>query len=166
MSPFLHSLSLLPDVSSACRISRIGRTAAYDARKSVDGFAEAWDEALELASDFVQRQAHTWITTGVPVRSTRTVTKRKTDRAGNVTETTTEEVVSESAERSATLMIFWLKAWYPERYRWSERIETTGAEGGPIRVESIEEIDRKIAMLAGELAQRAGDEPVPDEPEL
>lgn len=162
MSPFLRSLSLLPDVSSACRVARIGRTAAYSARngapdgtKEVPGFAEAWDEALELAADLIQRQAHTWITTGVPIRSSRSVTKRKTAADGSVLETTTEEVVTEGADRSATLMIFWLKAWYPERYRWSERAEITGPDGGPVRIESLSRIDAQIEQLTAELEARA-----------
>lgn len=163
MAPFLRSLSVLPDVSSACRVARIGRTRCYEARNTIPAFQQAWDEALELAADLIQRQAHTWITTGVPVRSSRTVTKTKTAANGTVTETVTEEVVSESAERSATLMIFWLKAHYPERYRWSERVEATGIEGGPIRVESLSSIDAQIEELAAELAARGQGDPVPVE---
>lgn len=163
MAPFLRSLSLLPDVSSACRIARIARSAAYANREKTPGFADAWDEALELAQDFVLRQAHTWVTTGVPVRSTRTVTKRKLNQAGEILETITETTESESAERSATMMIFWLKAFHPERFRWSERAEVTGAEGGPIRIETLSVIDAQIAKLAAELGDRAGLEPIPDE---
>lgn len=166
MGPFLQALSVLPDVSSACRIARIGRTTAYEARDGVPerngkperlpvpGFAEAWEEAVALARDMVVQNAHRWITTGVPVRSVRTKTVRKTDASGSVIETTTETIETEGSERSSTLMIFWLKAWYPERFRWSERVEATGADGGPIRVESLDAIDRQIAELAAELEAR------------
>lgn len=160
-SPFLRSLSLIPDVSSACRLARIARQTAYDARNSQPDFAAAWEEALAMSFDYIDRHMHTWITTGVPIRTARTVTKRKVDRDGKLIETTSETVETESAERSATLMIFWAKAWNPDRYRWSERAEVTGADGGPLRIESVEEIDRKIAALVAEM--EASGDPVPDE---
>lgn len=175
IGPFLKALSVLPDVASACRLARVSRSTAYEARdgrpareghparKPVPGLAEAWKEALELAQDFVVRHAHTWITTGIPVRSSRTVTRVKKAADGTVLETTTETTESEAAERSATLMIFWLKAFHPERFRWSERAEVTGADGGPIRIESIDEIDRMIGELTAELNAVAADEPVPTE---
>lgn len=158
--PFLRALSVLPDVSSACRLARIGRPRAYQVRREDPEFAGAWDEALEMAHDFVHRQLHTWVTTGVPVRSVRTVTKRKTDRDGNVIDTTTETVETVGAERSAQLMQFWMKAWKPERYR--DRVELTGAEGGPIRIETVDELDAKIAALAAEI-EAGADTPVPVE---
>lgn len=166
-APFLRSLGLIPDVSSACRSAGVGRATVYRNRDSDGAFRDAWDEALEIARDNVQRVAHNWITVGVPVRSRRTRTVTKTTADGEVT-TTTETIESESAERSSTLMIFWLKAWYPERYRWSERFEATGAEGGPIRVESLDTIDAQIAQLSDELAARAhhAGDPVPDEPAI
>lgn len=162
-APFLHALSSLPDVSSACRVAGMGRTAVYAARAAQADFSDAWDECLETARDQVQSRAYEWITSGVPVKSVRTVTKTKKGPGGEVLETNTETVETHSAERSATLMIFWLKAWYGDRYRWSEKVEATGADGGPIRVESIEEIDRKIADLSAELAAKAAGAPVPVE---
>lgn len=166
--PFLETLTLMPDVSAACRLAGIGRARAYELRGKDTAFSSAWDEALELARDFVQRRAHEWITQGVPVRSVRT--KRKTNAKGELIE---EEVIETvSSERSATLMIFWLKAWYPDRYRWAERVESTGADGGPLRIESVESIDQQIAALTAEMEARstAGvgqDEPAftPERPE-
>jgi hypothetical protein len=157
--PFLSALSLLPDISSACRASRIGRATAYRYRDSDQAFRDAWDEALELARDSMQRIARQWATVGVPVRTRRT--KRKVKNGVVIEEETIE---TEAAERSATMMIFWLKAWYPDRYRWSERVETTGAEGGPIRIESLDSIDRQIEKLSEELALSADRTPE-DEPE-
>lgn len=163
MSPFLRSLSLIPDVSSACRVARVARSRVYQVRDELPEFKEAWAEALQLANDYLNRHLHTWITTGVPVRSVRTVTKRKLAPDGTVLESHEETITSESAERSATLAIFWAKAWQPERYRWKEGVELTGAEGGPVQFETVAEIDAKIAALAAEIAARAGDQPVPTE---
>lgn len=159
--PFLETLSLMPDVSAACRIAGISRPRAYALRGSDAAFAQAWDEALEQARDLVQRRAHEWITQGVPVRSVRT--KRKMNAKGEMIE---EEVIETvGSERSATLMIFWLKAWYPDRYRWAERVESTGADGGPLRIETVETIDRQIAELTSELEARRARGVGQDEPE-
>lgn len=162
-SPFLRSLSLIPDVSSACRVAHVGRTTVYRHRDSNPAFLEAWDEALELCRDLIQRTAHTWATTGVPVKNVRSRTVTKKDASGNVIETTTEVVETEGAERSATMMIFWLKAWYPDRYRWAERLESTGAGGGPIRIEGIDAVDAQIEKLEAELARNDATSPPPSE---
>lgn len=147
---FLASLSSLPDVSAACRIAGIGRKQVYRVRDADPDFDRAWNDALDLARDAVERRAYQWIMTGVPVK--KTVTKKKMKGGVVVEEETT---TTESAETNATLMIFWLKAHFPDRYRWSERAELTGAEGGPIRVEGLDSIDRQIAELSAELEQRA-----------
>ena len=162
---FLRAMSLIDDASSACRIANVSKTTAYRNRESDPEFAAAWDEARESARDLVERTAHQWITTGVPVKNVRTRTVTKTVK-GELVEETTETVETLSAERSATLMIFWLKAHHPERYRFAERLETTGAGGGPVRIETVESIDRQIEKLAAELQVRAvaaGSPPVPEE---
>lgn len=162
-APFLHNLALIPDVSSAARAANIGRAEVYRRRNTDSVFREAWDECLEIAKDRVQQVAHTWITAGVPVHSRRTTTRTKKDKDGNVMETTTEVVESEARERSATLMIFWLKAFHPDRFRWAERVEATGRDGGPVEISPLESIDEQIAVLAAQIRERAGDEPVPVE---
>jgi hypothetical protein len=146
-SPFLRSLSLIPDVSAACRVAHVGRTTVYATRDKDLEFRDAWREALELCRDLIQRTAHMWATTGVPVKSAKTRTVRKTDAAGNVIETTTETVETETSERSATMMIFWLKAWYPDRYRWAEKQEAL------VRIESLENIDAQIEELEQEASR-------------
>lgn len=163
MAPFLQSLSMIPDVSSACRVATVGRSTVYENRDRNPDFRSAWDEALELCRDLIQRNAHRWITTGVPVKQVKRHTKTKKDAAGNILETIEETFETEGSERSATLMIFWLKAWYPDRYRWSERVEATGADGGPIRVESLDSIDRQIAELEAEIIRRDRYGPVEEE---
>lgn len=165
-SPFLESLGLIPDVTSACNGAGVARTTAYKMRDSDPEFAAAWDEALDLARDLVQRVAHQWVTTGVPVKQRKTRTVTKTDEKGKTIETTTTVETSESSERSAALMQFWLKAHYPDKYRFAERVESTGADGGPIRVEAVSAIDAQIEKLSAELNRRAiaaGSPPVPIE---
>lgn len=147
---FLQSLSSLPDVTAACRLAGISKQHAYKVRENDDDFALAWGDALELAHDAVERRAYQWIVTGVPVKKT---VKRTKMKEGVVVEE--ETTTTESAETSATLMIFWLKAHFPDRYRWSERFEATGADGGPIKIEPLSAIDRQIEELSAELASRA-----------
>lgn len=147
---FLQSLSSLPDVTAACRLAGIGRRHAYKVRDTNPDFELAWNDALDLARDAVERRAYQWIMTGVPVKKTVKKTVMKDGKV--VSEETTS---TESAETNATLMIFWLKAHFPDRYRWSERAEVTGADGGPIKVSGISEIDRQIEELSAELAARA-----------
>lgn len=147
---FFQSLSVLPNVTAACRTAGISKVHAYRTRDENPAFAQAWQDALEIARDAVERRAYQWIMTGVPVK--KVVTRRKLK---NGVEVETETVTTESAETNATLMIFWLKAWMPDRYRWAERVEASGPESGPIQVESIDRIDRQIAELSAELGQRA-----------
>lgn len=147
---FLQSLSSLPDVTAACRLAGISKQHVYKVRETDDDFALAWADALELARDAVERRAYQWIMTGVPVKKT---VKRTKTKGGVVVE---EETTStESAETNATLMIFWLKAHFPDRYRWSERAELTGADGGAIKIEPLSALDRQIEELSAELASRA-----------
>jgi hypothetical protein len=147
---FLQALTSLPDVSAACRLAGISRPRVYQVRDEDADFARAWADAIDLAHDAVERRAFQWIMTGVPVK--KTVTKKK--MKGGV-EVETETTTTESAETSATLMIFWLKAHFPDRYRWSERAELTGADGGAIKIASLSETDRQIEVLAAELQSRA-----------
>lgn len=147
---FLRSLSLIPSVSAACRLARISRQTAYRNRSEQPAFADAWDEAIELAYDFVERQLHTWITTGLPVGETRTTEQYDAD--GKLVSSTTVTVAK--TDRNATLMMFWLRNWKPDRYREIVRSEHTGEDGAPIRVESISRIDAQIEKLTAELAAR------------
>lgn len=156
MSPFLRSLSRIPSVSAACRVAGIGRTTAYRNQKERPEFAEAWRECDELSKDFVERTAHTWATTGVPVKSKRTRRKSRVNDKGVLEVIEEETIETESAERSATLMIFWLKAHYPAIYRFADKIETTGADGGPIEfVIPKEEADRAIGDFSARVVRLA-----------
>jgi hypothetical protein len=163
IAPFLRSLSLIPEVTDACKYARVGRTTVYDRRNRDAVFADAWDESQEMAGAFLLRTGHQWATTGVPVKSVRKVTRRKLAADGTVLEVTEETLESDSAERSAMLMKMFLLAYRPDRFRDERKVELTGAEGGPVQIENIEMLDRQIAKLAAELAENAGLEPVPVE---
>lgn len=159
-------MSLIDDATSACRMANVSKATVYRVRDQDPKFALAWDEAREHARDLVERTAHQWITTGVPVKRKRTRTVTKTNDQGQIVEETTTVEETESSERSATLMIFWLKAHHPDRYRFAEKVEHGGSDGSPIRIESVASLDAQIEALAEELrlaARAAGDPAVPEE---
>ncbi len=54
---FLETLATSANVSEACREASISRHTAYDRRKADPAFARAWDEALESATDALEREA-------------------------------------------------------------------------------------------------------------
>ena len=54
---FLRQLSLLPNVSAACRAANIGRSAAYAWKHEDEDFSAAWDEAVEEATDELEQVA-------------------------------------------------------------------------------------------------------------
>lgn len=162
-SLFLRSLSLIPGVSEACRHARISRTSAYNARQEQPDFAQAWDEAIQLAHDFVQRQAHQWITTGLPAKETRTTTKRILNPAtGELVSMEETTVVVEKHDRSAAMMMMWLRAWNPSRYKDVSLHEHSGTTTVLIKPEEIQrEIDRRVDELAARRAAKALD-PAPE----
>jgi hypothetical protein len=54
---FLTSLRRLGNVTVACEAARISRSAVYERRKNDEAFSDAWDEALEEASDRLELEA-------------------------------------------------------------------------------------------------------------
>lgn len=54
---FLKSMAKLGNVTKACRAAKVGRSTAYDMYLSDADFAQAWDEALEEATDLLEAEA-------------------------------------------------------------------------------------------------------------
>lgn len=116
---FLRELRRRGNVSDAARKAGIGRQTAYDWRAAEDGFAAAWDEALETAIDTLESEA--W-------RRAREGTKRPIigriakDEDGILTDDKGRPLYLH--EYSDSLMQFLLKAHRPQKYR--ERIQIDG----------------------------------------
>jgi hypothetical protein len=151
MRLFLESLSVVPDVSAACRYSGVGRRTAYNWREQLSAFAEAWDEAKQLQRDAFERTVHRWITTGLPVEEERV--DEEFDESGKLVRRRVWTM--RKAVRSERLAELWLKAWYGDRYRVTERGSRDVREQGPIRIPAVEELDRQIEALSAELRSRA-----------
>ena len=142
--PLLTRVRRSFSVSRACEEVSIGRATVYRLRARDETFAVALDDAREEALDLLEERLHQAANTGIPV----VVETTKTFKDGTV-----EKTVRKGFEFHPTAAMFMLKRWRPE-YRDSYRVETTGADGGPIQVESIDRIDRQIAELSAELATR------------
>jgi hypothetical protein len=54
---FLVVLRMSANVSEACRVCGVSRHGAYDVRNTDPEFARAWDKAVEVAADPLEREA-------------------------------------------------------------------------------------------------------------
>ncbi len=55
--PYLAALREMPVVAHACKAVGIERSTAYRAREADEGFAKAWDEAMEEGIDRAEQEA-------------------------------------------------------------------------------------------------------------
>jgi hypothetical protein len=117
----------------------VHRLASRDAE-----FAAALDDARESSLDLIEAKMVEAETKGIPEE---TVTERV------YPDGTKETITKRGNTFVPTAGFFMLKRWRPE-YRDSYRAEISGPEAGPVRIESIDVIDRQIAELAAELARR------------
>lgn len=125
---FLASLAALGNVQAACEAAKIERSTAYRHREADEGFAEAWNAAMESAADLLEEEARRRAYDGVR--------RLKFDRGKVITVPLTaadgEVMLDEHGkpmmvpyvehEYSDSLMMFLLKGARPEKYR--ERTET------------------------------------------
>lgn len=149
MGPFLASLARLGNVSGAARSAGISRPQVYTQRDMNDRFAKAWEAALEEAVDLLEQEAWRRATVG----ATRRERKRALNDQGVL-------VVVEERELEHTsdhLLQFLLQAHRPDKFRPKQRIEQTGAGGGPIEVEVTEhKIEEARGRLRAEVLRLAG----------
>ncbi len=112
---FLARLSKSPDVSAAAKAARISRKHAYETRKTDEGFAAAWDDAIGQSVEAAEGEAYRRAVSG---------TKKPVYQGG--------KHVGDIQEYSDTLLIFLLKAHKPAVYRETvkQTIEHTGAPLG------------------------------------
>jgi hypothetical protein len=134
---FLAVLATNANVTKACEAVGIARKTAYEHRSKDADFAAEWDDALEAATDLLEHEARRRAMDG---------TEKPVYQGG--------ELVGYVREYSDALMTLLLKAHRPKRFR--ERMDLTGADGGPLKFESMTPEDRK-ARIAELLAKREGE---------
>jgi len=101
---FLAALALTANVSEAAQAASLGRSAVYVWRNDEAAFAAAWDEAVDEATDRMEREAFRRAVEG-------------TDRPvfGSLGPGAGSGEVGRTREYSDTLLIFMLKAAGPEK---------------------------------------------------
>jgi hypothetical protein len=148
---FLESLRAMPVVAHACAAVGIERSTAYRAREADEGFAQAWDDAMEEGVDRAEGEAYRRAVVGFeePVidkgrlsyRYERVMVKHIDAATGQeVEEETYRPVLDENGQpipltikkHSDALLALYLKGRRKKVY--AERTEVTGAEGQPLTV--------------------------------
>lgn len=130
----IESLRVTPTIRTAAQRAGIDRRTIQRFMQRNEAFALAVHDAREDALDSIEDAIVLRARSGQPVEQTVTVHDQAgrpvLDAAGNpVVKRTTSSHISDN------LAMFFLKRWRPE-YRDSYRVETTGAGGGPIQIES------------------------------
>ena len=103
----------------ACARAGVNRSTAYRAREKDDKFAEQWDEALDDALDRLEEEC---------IRRGRDRTDEPVYYKG--------EICGVIKRYSDTLLMFYLKAHRPEKYRERYEVKNTGI--GKIEVVYVE----------------------------
>jgi len=110
----------MANVSAAAKKAGVPRSTAYDWYKADEAFAAAWDDAVEVAVDSLEKEAWRRARDGVlkPVY-------QKGEKVGQV------------REYSDQLMVTLLKAHRPEKYRDRQQLEHTGPGGEPLPAAAV-----------------------------
>ena len=121
MPLFLDTLRGTGNVRFAASNADVARQVAYRARDSSATFRADWDEALEEARELLEAEARRRAAIGVdePVFYK-------------------GQVVGHIRKYSDKLLMFLLKAHWPEKFRENVSIDqrVSGRDGGPVKVES------------------------------
>ena len=106
---FLKKLQETANVSGSARYAGLSRSLVYEKREADPEFAEAWDEAIEIAVDDLEAEARrrAFVGVGEPVFY-------KGVKCGEV------------QKYSDTLTIFLLKAHRPEKYQKPKELKHSG----------------------------------------
>lgn len=119
---FLEELAQRGNISDACRAAEIPRRqTVYEWRNADPEFAALWDEALEVAIDAMEKEAHRRAFEGVEKPVIGRVDK---DEDGIVKDQFGNEIyIREYSDGLATLL---LKAHRPDKYRERTDVQHSG----------------------------------------
>lgn len=132
---FLASLSLIGNVTEAARAAKIDRSAVYDERKRDAQFAQAWDDAMDMAADELELEARRRAYDGVeePV-------------FGSMGGKLGSGEIGTIRKYSDTLLIFLLKGARPEKFRDNFNVNHAGRVDGTV---SVPQLDAAILKVYG-----------------
>ena len=114
---FLDELAETGNVTHSCRVAAIPYNTAYKWRREIQEFAEAWDDALEMAADKLEKEAMRRAYEGVD---------KPVFQNGRQ--------VGVIRQYSDTLLIFLLKGCRPEKYRELHHVKHSGSIDGKLSI--------------------------------
>lgn len=152
---FLGKVAELGCIKDAARAADISRNNHYDWMKSDPKYPARYKEALERATDAAEDEMRRRALRGVwepNIFQGRFTYEQEeveiepavTDKKGRVIQPAKTEWRDVKTKplgvyrKSDPMLMFWLRAWKPERYR--KAIELSGPEGGPIEI--VERLNR------------------------
>lgn len=135
---FLAELSKVPNVTRAARLIGMSRRYMYEVREADEEFARQWDEAIDEGVETLEAEVHRRGFDGVD---------KPVTFQGMITDT--------YKEYSDTLAIFLLKAHRPDRYRDNTKVELTGANGGPVKIDDATAASELATLVNNILARSA-----------
>ena len=145
---FLAAYAEVGNITKAAKMAEITRDAHYKwlANDSDGTYVAAFKEAEEQAIEKLEQEARR--------RAVEGMKRKKFDSKGNPVIDPETGQQYEEYEYSDTLLIFLLKGAKPEKYRENRNIALTGANGGPVQVQTFreltdDELDGEISKLAG-----------------
>ena len=141
LTAFCAALSETCNVGKACAAVGIARQTAYEWRREIPEFEEAWDKALKVGFSVLEDEMH-----------------RRAIEGNQEPVFHLGKQVGAVSKYSDTLAIFLAKAHNPERYRENSRLELAGSVA--IGTMTEDEIKAELAALvaAGVLPAASDDE--------
>jgi hypothetical protein len=154
-SSFLAALRELPVVAHACKAVGIERSTAYRAREADEGFAKAWDDAMEEGIDRAEQEAFRRAVVGFeePVidkgrlayRYERYEAEDGSEHYRVMLDANGQPVPLTTRKHSDALLAMYLKGRRKKVY--ADRTELTGAEGGDLKVVDDTAKAARVAQL-------------------
>ncbi len=122
-APFLEALAKCGHVGNAAESAKVSREAVYKHRRTDPVFAEAFEAAAELGArgleDEARRRSHDGVDEPVFYQGQQCGTVRR---------------------YSDSLLMFLLRARFPDVYRERRSVELTGQDGGPVQFRTIADL--------------------------
>lgn len=149
LNKFLDALAQCGNVTQSCEIADFTTVTAYRHYKNNPEFAKAWDEAAKIGARALEDEA-----------------RRRGFQGWEEPVFYEGEQVASVRKFSDTLLIFILKAHFPEKYRERFQAELTGPGGGPIQTQNLDDMakalpDKDLRLLRDILARVAAPGPGP-----
>lgn len=159
---FLEALRHMPVIKYACEAVGIARSTAWRARETDEGFAKAWDAAMEDGIDRAEQAAFKRAVDGWDEPLTHQghishVLEPYTDDKGEQRwrpklDDNGQPIPVTVRKHSDALLSLVLKGRRKQVY--ADRTELTGAEGAPVAVDSTTRAARVAAILADAKARK------------